>query len=136
MTDIPSASEMSPEAKAIRRIEIDQLNNLCDQRLGRSTTPLYSEAGLSKETKAALDSLEVKPVESKLTYKISPSMEKKLQAADDIIHHRPAPKKTTPELDPISKLQAWHKALGTPKRIVDYEVAELKKQQEAKHESH
>jgi hypothetical protein len=133
MTDLPSQQEMSSEQKAIRKIELQQLNNLCDKRLGRDTSPLFTEKGLSKETIAALDSLEQKkPAESKLTYKVSADMEKKLAAADDIIAHRPAPKAVLPILSLEERTRAYHKALGTPQRIVDYELAELKKQQEAK----
>jgi hypothetical protein len=135
MTSLPSQDQMSPEAKAARKQQLDVLNEKCDQALGRSKkTPWYSEAGLSKETKAALDATEQKkPVESKLTYKISESMEARLKAADDIIHDRPAPRAAPlPILSMEERLRAWHRAIGSRKEVIDYEVAQLKKQQEGK----
>lgn len=128
MTDIPSQQAMSPEQKAARKQQLDSLNDALDQQLGRShKTPLFSEAGLSKETKAALDATEQKPVrESKLTYKLPEGMAEKLDNFDAVIKNRPGPK---PFMGPVSaeeRLRAWHRHLGTPQEIVDYEVAQLK----------
>lgn len=134
MTDLPTAADMSPEAKAIRKIELEQLNKKCDAALGRShVTPLFTEKNLSKETKSALAATEPKkstPLDH--LYKISPEMEKKLQNFDQVLKERPAPHYQTGPVDPVTRLQAYHRALGTPKNIVDFEVAELKKQLEGK----
>jgi len=126
----PLSTPQSPEQKAARKIELEQLNDKCDQALGRShVTPLFTEKNLSKETKSALDATEPKkstPLDH--LYKVSPEMEKKLENFDKIIKERPAPHYTTGPVDPVTKLESWHRAIGTPKRIVDFEIAELKKQ--------
>ena len=133
MSDLPSQDQMNLAKKATRMIELQQLNNECDKRLGRDTSPLFTEKNLSKSTLQALEQTEVKPaVESKLIYHLPQGMEKKLENFDKSIHDTaPAPHYKGP-VDPVTKLENWYRALGTPKRIVDFEIAELKKQLEAK----
>ena len=97
MTDLPSQQEMSPEQKAIRKIELQQLNDLADKATGRVIPigqPWHTERNLSKETKAALDSLEPKQPqkpESPL-YKLPEGMDQKLKNFDEVIKNRPSSK--------------------------------------------
>ena len=134
MTDLPSQQEMSPEQKAISKIELQQLNDLADKATGRVIPigqPWHTERNLSKETKAALDSLEPKQPqkpESPL-YKLPEGMDQKLKNFDEVIKNRPSPK---PFMGPISaedRLIAWHKSLGSPDRVLQAELKQLRAQQ-------
>ena len=127
MTDLPSQDQMSQAKKATRMIELQQMNNECDKRLGRDTSPLFTEKNLSKATKDALDATEQrKPVESKLTYKLPEGMAQKLDNFDAIIKNRPSPHYKTGPISAEERLLAWHRHLGTPDPIVQAELKQLR----------
>lgn len=130
MTDIPSASEMSPEAKAIRKIELQQMNDLADRRLGRDTSPLFTEKNLSKATKEALASVEpIKPKEGTF-YKETPEMTARQDSFDKFVKNRSdAPKFQHGPVSKLDRLLAWHKGIGSNQAVIDYEVAQLKAQE-------
>jgi hypothetical protein len=127
MTSLPSQQDMSPEQKAARKIELQQLNDECDKRLGRDSSPLFTEKGLSKETKQALDATDPqKPATESPWFKMPEGMEKKLEQFDKSISDTPAPRATQPILSLEERTRAWHKAIGSPQKVVDYEIQQLK----------
>lgn len=133
----PLSTPQSLEQKAARKQQLDALNDLCDQRLGRSHTPLFSEAGLSKSTVAALDSLEVKPAESKIShlYHMPAGMAQKLEQFDKSISDVPTPKAPKEILSMEERLISWHKSLGSPSHVVAAELKQLHEQEAMKEHS-
>ena len=127
MTDLPSRDSMSPAA---RKAELNRLNDLADQQLGivkRDGSPLYTEKNLDPATKKALDETEQKkPSAIGHLYKISPDMEKKLEQFDKGLSDVPAPRKAQPILSLKERTIAWHKSLGSPQSVIDYELSQIK----------
>ena len=128
---LPTQDQMSPEQKAIRKIELEQLNQECDRRAGRVTAigqAWGTEKNLSKEIVAVLDSLESKPrpTESTLHKPESPEMKARQDQFDNIVKNRPSPHYKTGPISAEERLIAWHRHLGTPSHIVDAELKQLR----------
>lgn len=127
---------MSPEQKTARKIELQQLNDLCDKRLGRDTSPLFTEKGLSKETKQALDATDPqKPASESPWYTMPKGMEEKIAQFDKGLSDTPAPRKAQSILSMEERLLSWHKSLGSPAHVVAAELKQLHEQEVMKEHS-
>lgn len=130
----PLVPPVSPGSKESKALEMEKLQQQYDQATGRAPAkpqPWHSEKGLSKATKEALDALEPKP-KSGGFYKEDPKMAARQDAFDQAARNVPAQGAGTWQAGPVSKkdrLLAWHKALGTPKHVVDAEVKALEEQE-------
>lgn len=139
-TPIPPQPDLQSQTTEKRKLELERLNEEMDKALGlkpgsKATPWSGTEKNLSKETKKALDALELKE-QKPTSYKESPEMKARQDAFDRALKHRPDPGtgtwKAAPD-DPVSVLESWHRAVGTPKHIAEAEIQDLKKRlQEAK----
>jgi hypothetical protein len=103
-----------------------------DQQRGDSSQPReggwYSEKGLSPATKTLLDSLEPKRGKEQRFYKETPELKARVDRMIEEAKHISDPPKF--KLGPVSeeeKLLAWHKAIGSSQRVIDYEIEELRR---------
>jgi len=96
--------------------------------------PWHTEKGLSQATKQALDSLEPQK-KSGGFYKETEAMRKQQEAFDKAIKNIKDPGTGTWQATPPTKkerLLAWHRSLGSPKSVVDAEIAALEQQESKK----
>ncbi len=88
----------------------------------------YSEKGLRPEVRKALDDLEPKRGEGQRFYKEPPELKSRVDKLIEGAKHIQEPPKY--KLGPVTeeeRLLAWHKAIGSPQQVIDYELQELRK---------
>ena len=88
----------------------------------------YSEKNLSPACRKALDSLEPKRGEGQRFYKEPPELKSRVDKLIENAKHIQEPPKF--KLGPVTeeeRLLAWHKAIGSPQHVIDYELQELRK---------
>lgn len=132
----PLSPPVNPGSRKDKALEMAARQDQFDLATGKKSkpTPWHNEKGLSKATKQALDALEPQK-KSGGFYKETESMKKQQDAADALIRNRPAQGAGTWQAGPVSKkdrLLAWHRSLGSPKSVVDAEIAALEKQEAKK----
>jgi len=135
MSTTPLSPPVNPGSRKDKALEMDRLQDQFDLATGKKSkpTPWHTEKGLSKATKQALDSLEPQK-KSGGFYKETEAMKKQQEAFDQAMKNIKDPGTGTWQATPPTKkdrLIAWHRSLGSPKSVVDAEIAALE-QQEAK----
>lgn len=135
-THLPTKQEMNPADSAKKKADMEKLQDEYDRKLGlkpnQYTTPWHGEENVSPSAKKLLDALDSKTSNGSKLTKLSPDQEKKQKEFDDLVKHRPDTGTGTWKAEPVSKkerLLAWHKALGSPKAVVDAELRDLEKQE-------
>lgn len=139
-TSLPSQDQMSglQNPKKKREAELARLMDEYDARVGikpKTPDPWHSEKGLSKATREALDALEPQQKGSGGFYTEKPSQKLQQEAFDKLVKNPVVSGTGTYKLGPVSareRLLAWHRSLGSPQHVIDQELAQLEKQQEAK----
>jgi hypothetical protein len=137
-TPLPTNEQMGGDQNPLqkRKQEMDGLQDAFDKALGlkqKEPTPWHKEPKLSKGKQEALDSLEPQK-KSGGFYKETEAMKKQQEAFDQAMKNIKDPGTGTWQATPPTKkdrLIAWHRSLGSPKSVVDAEIAALE-QQEAK----
>jgi hypothetical protein len=87
----------------------------------------YSEKKLSPKTRELLDSFEPKKGKEQRFYHESPELKARVDRLTEASKHLQAV--PVYKLGPVSdeeKLLAWHKAIGSPQRVIDFELQQLK----------
>ncbi|MEI2762024.1 hypothetical protein [Methanothrix soehngenii] len=103
-----------------------------EQQGGDSSQPRagswYSEKNLRPEVRKALDELEPKRGKEQRFYKEPPELKARVDKMIEGAKHISDPPKY--KIGPVSeeeKLLAWHKAIGSSQRVIDFEIEELRK---------
>jgi hypothetical protein len=129
----PLSPPVNPGSRNDKALDMDRLQDQFDLATGKKSKPApwHTEKGLSKSTKQALDSLEPQK-KSGGFYKETPEQKKQQEAFDLAMKNVKAPGTGTWQAGPVSKrdrLIAWHRSLGSPKHVVDAELAQLEQQE-------
>jgi len=124
---------VNPGSRKDKALEIERLQDQFDLATDKKSkpTPWHTEKGLPKSTKQALDSLEPQK-KSGGFYRETPEQKKQQDAFDNALKNVTAPGTGTWQATPPTKkekLLAWHKALGSPKHVVDAELKALEEQE-------
>jgi len=132
----PLSSPVNPGSRKDKALEMDRLQDQFDLQTGKKShqAPWHTEKGISKSTKQALDSLEPQK-KSGGFYKETEAMRKQQEAFDKAIKNIKDPGTGTWQATPPTKkerLLAWHRSLGSPKSVVDAEIAALEQQESKK----
>lgn len=135
MSTTPLSPPVNPGSRKDKALEMDRLQDQFDLATGKKLKPApwHTEKGLSQATKQALDALEPQK-KSGGFYKETETMKKQQEAFDQAMKNIQDPGTGTWQATPPTKeerLLAWHRSLGSPKSVVDAEIAALE-QQEAK----
>lgn len=88
----------------------------------------YSEKNLRPEVRKALENLEPKRGERQSFYKEPPELKARVDKLIENAKHIQEPPKF--KLGPVTeeeRLLGWHKAIGSPQHVIDYELQELRK---------
>jgi len=88
----------------------------------------YSEKNLSPVCRKALDEMEPKRGEGQRFYKEPPELKARVDKLIEGAKHIQEPPKF--KLGPVSeeeRLLAWHRSIGSPQHVIDYELQELRK---------
>ena len=91
----------------------------------------YSEKNLRPEVRKALDDLEPKRGKDQRFFKEPPELKARVDKMIEQAKHIQEPPKY--KIGPVSekeKLLAWHKAIGSPQHVINYELQELRKRKE------
>jgi hypothetical protein len=137
-TSLPISDQMNPNSRKNKEQEMERLQQQFDAATGRGLAkkePWHNEKGLSKATRALLDSLEPEQKKSGSFYKESPEMAARQDQFDAAVKNVPAIGIGTWKAGPVSKrdrLLAWHKSLGTSRAVVDAELKALEEQEARK----
>lgn len=134
-TSLPSPDQMNPSSRKSKDLERERLQQQFDAATGRvpsKPTPWHKEPKLSKGKQKALDQQEPQQKKSGGFYKETPEQKKQQDAFDNALKNVTAPGTGTWQATPPTKkekLLAWHKALGSPKHVVDAELKALEEQE-------
>jgi len=117
-----------------RQQELAALNEQFDLATGRMSkpTPWHKEPKLSKGKQEALDQQEPLQRKSGGFYSETPEQKKQQEAFDQAMKNIKDPRTGTWQATPPTKMErllAWHKALGSPKHVVDAELKALEEQE-------
>ncbi|MDD2754403.1 MAG: hypothetical protein PHS80_02630 [Methanothrix sp.] len=129
----PLSPPQHQNPRSDRQQELAALNDQFNLATGRKSkpSPWHKEPKLSKGKQEALDALEPQK-KSGGFYKETEAMKKQQDAFDLALKNVKAPGTGTWQATPPTKkekLLAWHKALGSPKHVVDAELAQLEQQE-------
>ena len=119
----PLDPPVNPGSRKDKALEMERLQDQYDLATGRKSkpTPWHKEPKLSKGKQEALDQQE--------------PQQRKSGAFDQALKNTPAPGTGTWQATPPTKrerLIAWHRSLGSPKHVVDAEIAALEQQESKK----
>jgi hypothetical protein len=136
MSTTPLSPPVSPGSRKDKALEMDRRQDAFDLATGKKSKPApwHTEKGLSQATKHALDALEPQK-KSGGFYKETPEQKAQQDAFDQAIKNIKDPGTGTWQATPPTKkdrLIAWHRSLGSPKSVVDAEIAALEQQESKK----
>jgi len=134
MSTTPLSPPVNPGSRKDKAQEMERLQDLFDLATGKKSkpTPWHKEPKLSKGKQEALDQLEPQQKKSGGFYSETPEQKKQQDAFDQAMRNVKDPGTGTWQATPPTKrerLLAWHKALGSPKHVVDAELKALEEQE-------
>lgn len=130
----PLSPPVNPGSRKDKALEMERLQDQYDLATGRKAkpTPWHKEPKLSKGKQEALDQQEPLQRKSGGFYSETPEQKKQQEAFDQAMKNIKDPRTGTWQATPPTKMErllAWHKALGSPKHVVDAELKALEEQE-------